>query len=119
MASESEKNLDSVFSALADPTRRAILARLMLGQATVSEVAQPFDVSLPAISKHLSVLEEAGLLIREKDGRIRRCRLVAEPMRDAAQWITRYRTFWEGQLDALGEFLSESINKEEDSDGRT
>ncbi len=117
MPAELNSSMDSVFSALSDPTRRAILERLTSGQATVSELARPFDVSLPAISKHLSVLEEAGLLIREKDGRNRRCRLVAGPIRDAAQWISRYRAFWEGQLDALGEFLNESTRQEEKSDG--
>ena len=115
MTREHRYSLDAVFSALADPTRRAILERLSWGHATVSEVAKPFDVSLPAISKHLGVLEEAGLVIREKDGRMRHCRLVADPMRDVAQWIGRYRAYWEGQFDALEEFL----NQEEERDGRT
>jgi DNA-binding transcriptional ArsR family regulator len=97
--------LDATFGALADPTRRAILARLARGEATVTELAAPFDVSLPAVSKHLRVLESAGLLRREIDGRIHRCRLAPEPMKDAAAWIERYRVFWDGQLDALANYL--------------
>jgi DNA-binding transcriptional ArsR family regulator len=104
--------LDATFGALADPTRRAILARLARGEAMVTELAEPFDVSLPAISKHLRVLESAGLLEREIDGRIHRCRLAAEPMKDAAAWIARYRTFWETQFDALAKYLEESAGKE-------
>jgi DNA-binding transcriptional ArsR family regulator len=97
--------LDATFGALADPTRRAILARLARGGATVTELAAPFDVSLPAVSKHLRVLESAGLLHREIDGRIHRCRLAPRPMKDAAAWIETYRVFWEGQLDALANYL--------------
>ena len=76
-----------------------------LGEATVTELARPFDVSLPAISKHLRVLERAGLLVQEKDGRVRRCHLVAEPLKDAAEWIARYQRFWEEQFGALAEYL--------------
>jgi DNA-binding transcriptional ArsR family regulator len=97
--------LDATFGALADPTRRAILARLARGEATVSELAAPFDVSLPAVSKHLRVLESAGLLQREIDGRIHRCRLAPRPMKDAAAWIETYRVFWEAQLEALANYL--------------
>jgi DNA-binding transcriptional ArsR family regulator len=97
--------LDATFGALADPTRRAILARLALGEATVTELAKPFDVSLPAVSKHLRVLESAGLLRREIDGRIHRCSLAPAPMKDAAAWIATYRAFWEAQLDALANYL--------------
>jgi len=86
-------SLDATFSALADPTRRAILARLARGERSVTELAEPFDISLPAISKHLGVLERAGLLARAKDGRLRRCCLVPGPLRDAAQWIASYRRF--------------------------
>ena len=99
--------LDAVFSALADPTRREILARLSQGEASVSELAEPFEMSLPAVSKHLGVLEEAGLLIREKDGRVRHCRLVAEPMQEAFEWIARYGRFWEEQFDSLQRYLAE------------
>jgi len=100
--------LDAVFSALADPTRRKILARLSEGEASVSELAEPFAISLPAVSKHLGVLEDAGLLIREKDGRVRHCRMVAEPMEDALRWIARYGRFWEAQFDSLEGYLSEA-----------
>src|ERR1700730_14283849 len=103
--------LDATFGALADPTRRAILARLLQGHATVSELAAPFDVSLPAVSKHLRVLESAGLLRREIDGRVHRCRLSPKPMKDAAAWIETYRAFWEGQFDALAKYL-ESTKEE-------
>jgi DNA-binding transcriptional ArsR family regulator len=108
--------LDATFSALADPTRRAILARLAQGEATVSELAEPFDVSLPAVSKHLRVLQSAGLLQREIDGRIHRCRLAAQPMKDAAAWIETYRVFWEAQLESLARYL-ESAHPSADSAG--
>lgn len=104
--------LDATFGALADPTRRAILARLARGEAMVTELAEPFAVSLPAISKHLRVLESAGLLERKIDGRVHRCRLAAEPMRNAAAWIEKYRTFWETQFDALEKYLLETSNEE-------
>jgi len=97
--------LDRTFGALADPTRRAILARLAAGEATVGELAAPFAVSRPAISKHLRVLERAGLVRRSRDGRLSRCELDADPMKDAAEWVDRYRAFWEGQLDALSRYL--------------
>ncbi|MCG8404883.1 MAG: metalloregulator ArsR/SmtB family transcription factor [Phycisphaerales bacterium] len=103
-----ESQLDSTFSALADPTRRAILARLAVGDASVTELARPFDVSLPAVSKHLRVLERAGLLTQDRQGRVRRCQLQASPMRAAAEWIECYRRFWSQQLDALAEFFGES-----------
>ena len=99
--------LDSTFSALADPTRRAILARLALGEATVGELAQPFAVSLPAISKHLRVLEDAGLMARHKEGRIHRCRLVATPLHAAADWLLFYQRFWEGTFDSLADYLAQ------------
>ena len=102
------RNLDATFGALSDPTRRAIVERLTRGEASVGELAEPFDVSLPAISKHLTVLEEAGLLVRIKEGRTRRCRLIEEPMREALEWIASYGSFWEGQLDSLERFLAES-----------
>ncbi len=105
MVNYSEQTLDATFGALADPTRRAILARLASGEATVSELAQPFEMSLPAVSKHLGVLEEAGLLMRAKDGRIRRCSLLAGPMREASDWISDYRRFWEDRFDALADYL--------------
>src|SRR5687768_2384815 len=105
MVNSQAMTLDATFSALSDPTRRAILARLAMSEATVGELAKPFDVSLPAISKHLRVLEGAGLMTREKEGRIHRCRLVAAPLHAAAEWILFYRRFWEGSFDSLAEFL--------------
>ena len=105
--------LDATFGALSDPTRRAILARLARGEATVTELAQPFNVSLPAVSKHLRVLESAGLLRREIDGRIHRCRLSPRPMKDAARWIEQYRRFWEDQFDALAKYLESQDSAEE------
>ncbi len=98
-------DLDLTFSALADPTRRAILARLRRGPATVGELAEPFAVSLNAVSKHLRVLERAGLLRREVRGREHHCHLAAEPLRDAAVWAAGYREFWEERLDALESLL--------------
>ena len=105
-------SLNKTFSALADPTRRAILKRLANGECTVTELAEPFCISLPAISKHLKVLESVGLLARQKDGRIHRCRIIARPLKDAAQWIAYYRLFWEKQFDALEKYLNETKNKE-------
>ena len=95
--------LDGVFSALADPTRRAIVMRLAEGDASVSELAAPFDVSLPAVTKHLAVLERAGLLEHHKQGRVRHCRLVAAPMKIADDWLGTYRVFWERRLDSLAD----------------
>ena len=100
-----KNNLDRTFAALADPTRRAILARLTGGQASVGELAAPFDMSLPAVSKHLKVLEGAGLIERRRDGRTHYCRVNAAPLRDADEWLARYRAFWEGSLDSLAQFL--------------
>ena len=97
--------LDRTFAALSDPTRRTILAQLALGDASVSELAAPFAMSLPAISKHLRVLELAGLVERTKDGRVHRLRLVARPLHEAAAWITHYQQFWERQLTALADYL--------------
>jgi DNA-binding transcriptional ArsR family regulator len=108
MVKYSDDPLSAVFGALADPTRRAILARLARGQSTVSELAEPFDMSLPAVSKHLNVLEHAGLLHRSRDGRLRRCRLDPQPMQDASDWIESHRTFWEAQFDRLERFLEET-----------
>ncbi len=99
------RELDLVFGALADPTRRDILARLSEGIATVGELARPYDMSRPAISKHLRVLERAGMVRRTRDGRVSRCGLDAGPLRDAAAWVERYREFWEGQFDRLTRYL--------------
>ena len=118
MVTYSSATLNSTFAALADPTRRAILERLAHGDSSVTALAQPFDVSLPAISKQLGVLENAGLLVREKDGRVRRCRLDAAPMKEAVQWIGRYRSFWEDRLTSLESYLNE-LQKQEDPDDPT
>jgi DNA-binding transcriptional ArsR family regulator len=112
MVNYSTPALDSTFAALSDATRRGILARLALGETSISELAAPYDISLPAVSKHLKVLEGAGLIARHKDGRVHRCRLVAEPMKNASEWIEHYRQFWEQQFDALARYLSESENVE-------
>ena len=107
MVNYSVGGLDAVFGALADPTRRAILERLALGETSVGVLAEPFNMSLPAISKHLRALERAGLLVQEKDGRVRRCRLEAGPMKEAADWISKYKSFWEDQLDNLAAYLQQ------------
>jgi len=105
-------SLDATFGALANFTRRAILSRLAGGEATVSELAAPFDMSLPAILKHLDVLEGAGLVALKKEGRVQHCRLSARPMREASAWMNRYSTFWETQFDNLDRYLSASKSKE-------
>lgn len=100
-------DLSVTFGALADPTRRAILARLASGEATVSELAEPFEVSGPAISKHLKVLERAGLISRGREAQWRPCRLVGAPLKDAADWLEEYRRFWEDSFDRLDDYLRE------------
>lgn len=107
-----DERLDSLFGALSHGTRRAILSRLREGEATVSEIAEPFDMSRPAISKHLNVLEEAGLVRRIPDGRVNRCRVDPEALKPASDWVERYRRHWEGRLDALADYL-EKENEEE------
>jgi DNA-binding transcriptional ArsR family regulator len=99
--------LSATFSALADPTRRAILARLVSGEATVTELAEPFDMTLPAVSKHLKVLERAGLIVRNREAQWRRCRLDAAPLRGVSDWLDDYREFWEQRLDRLEAYLAE------------
>ena len=99
--------LSTTLAALADPTRRAILARLALGETSVTELAAPFAMSMPAISKHLKVLERAGLISRGRDAQRRPCRLEATPLRDVNQWIERYREFWEASFDALDDVLED------------
>lgn len=107
-----DRDLDAIFAALADSTRRAILARLAAGEASVTELAKPFDMSLPAISKHLKVLERAGLIARGRDAQWRPCRLDAGPLKDASDWIGHYRKFWEESFDRLDEYLREIQKKE-------
>ena len=111
-------DLDATFGALADPIRRSILERLAQGESSVTALAQPFNVSLPAVSKHLRVLGKAGLLTQERDGRVRRCRLDAGPMKNASEWIASYRRFWEDQLDSLADYvdqLQRDQSQEEDN----
>jgi len=98
-------HLSTTFSALADPTRRAILQRLASGEATVNELAEPFAISLPAISRHLKVLERAGLISRGRTAQWRPCRLEPAPLEEVADWVTRYQTLWEGRFDRLDEHL--------------
>jgi DNA-binding transcriptional ArsR family regulator len=108
----STDHLSITFSALADPTRRAILTRLSSGERSVTEIAEPFSLSLPAISKHLKVLEQAGLIARGRRAQWRPCRLEAAPLRDASAWIEHYRRFWEESFDRLDEYLAR-IQKEQ------
>jgi DNA-binding transcriptional ArsR family regulator len=108
----SVQQLNATFAALADPTRRAILARLATGEASVTALAAPFDMSLPAVSKHLKVLERAGLIARSRDAQWRPCRLEAAPLREVADWTERYRRFWEESFDRLDVYLRELQAKE-------
>ncbi len=108
--------LDATFGALADPTRRSILERLIAGEASGLPQAGPFDMSLPAVSKHLRVLEKAGLLTQEKDGRVRRCRMDAGPMKEASDWVGRYRIFWEEQLDSLADYIEQMQSEEREKE---
>ena len=105
--------LDRTFGALADPTRRAILARLADGEATVGEIAEPFDMTLPAVSKHLKVLERAGLISRTRQAQWRPCRLEPEPLHQVADWLEEYRRAWEERLGRLDEYLKELRGKEQ------
>jgi DNA-binding transcriptional ArsR family regulator len=114
-------HLSIAFAALADPTRRAILARLASGEASVTELAEPFDMSLPAVSKHLKVLERAGLIARGREAQWRPCRLEAGPLKDVSNWVEHYRRFWEESFDRLDDYLRtlqiEEV-KEKKKDGR-
>jgi DNA-binding transcriptional ArsR family regulator len=114
-----DDTLSATFAALADPTRRAILARLAQGEATVMELAEPFDMTLPAISKHLKVLERAGLITRGRDAQWRPCKLDAGPLRDVSDWVEQYRHIWEQRFDRLDDYLNElKANSEEQTDDR-
>lgn len=106
-------SLSLTFGALSDPTRRAILARLRLGELSVTQLAEPFALSLPAITKHLKVLERAGLIARSRDSRWRPSRLDAGPLKEAADWIGEYRDFWEAKFDRLDAYLKELLNEEQ------
>ena len=105
-------HLSSTFAALADPTRRAILARLATGEAPVTELAKPFDMSMPAVSKHLKVLERAGLIARSREAQWRPCRIEAGRLKEVADWVEEYRRFWEQSLDRLDDYLKELQTKE-------
>ena len=105
-------HLSSTFAALSDPTRRAILARLASGEATVKELAEPFEMSLPAISKHLKVLERSGLIARGREAQWRPCRLEAGPLKEVADWVEHYRRFWEASFDRLDNYLRELQRKD-------
>ncbi len=105
-------SLSTTFAALADPTRRAILARLSLGQCSVTELAEPFDISMPAVSRHLRVLERAGLIARGREAQWRPCRLEARRLKDVADWAEQYRALWEARLDRLDTYLQELTSKE-------
>jgi DNA-binding transcriptional ArsR family regulator len=109
-------HLSTTYAALADPTRRAILARLAAGEATVGELAEPFAMSLPAVSKHLKVLERAGLIARRRKAQWRPCRIEPGPLKDAAQWLDHYRRFWDDSFDRLDEYLGE-LQSAEKNDG--
>ena len=108
--------LSNTFAALADPTRRAILSRLSLGETSVTKLAEPFEMSLPAVSKHLKVLERAGLIARGRDAQWRPCRLEAGPLKEVAGWVDHYRRFWEEKFDRLGDYLNELKAEEEKHD---
>ncbi len=116
MVNDSTERLDTVFSALADPTRRAILERLARGEASGTELARPFSISVPAISKHLRVLKNADLILHRKEGRTHLFRLAASPMREAAAWLEHYRHFWEAQFDSLDTYLQVTSEEEHDPD---
>jgi DNA-binding transcriptional ArsR family regulator len=118
MVQHAADQLSTTFAALADPTRRAILARLAQGECSVTELAEPFDMSLPAVSKHLRVLERAGLIVRGRQAQWRPCRIEAGPLREVADWTERYRHIWEERLDRLDKYLQEMKAKEEKRHGR-
>jgi DNA-binding transcriptional ArsR family regulator len=103
------KDLTSIFAALADPTRRAIIERLALVEASAGQLAEPFGISKPAISKHLKVLENANLIVRKKDAQWHRFQLQSDSLKLASDWIARYKKYWEGQFDSLSEYLNENI----------
>jgi DNA-binding transcriptional ArsR family regulator len=114
----SPDTLDNTFAALSDPTRRAILARLAAGEASVNELAEPFEISLPGVSKHLKVLERAGLISRGRVAQSRPCRLEAAPLREAADWVESYRRFWAGSFDRLEDYLQELQREDEGGERR-
>jgi DNA-binding transcriptional ArsR family regulator len=116
VSSTAPDRLSTTLAALADPTRRAILARLTSGETSVTELAKPFSMTLPAVSKHLKVLERAGLIARGRSAQWRPCRLDAEPMREVAEWVQGYRRFWDGSFDRLDDYLNAVQAKEKKRD---
>jgi DNA-binding transcriptional ArsR family regulator len=112
-------HLSATFAALADPTRRAILARLLTGECSVTELAEPFDMSMPAVSKHLRVLERAGLIARRRDAQWRHCRLEGAPLKEVATWAERYRHVWESRLDRLDAYLEQITTKQKQTQTQT
>ena len=117
VSTTSSDPISTTFAALADPTRRAILARLTSGEASVTALAEPFEMTLPAVSKHLKVLERAGLIARGREAQWRPCRLKAGPLKDADEWLERYRRFWEESFDRLDEYLGEIQRREKKRGG--
>ena len=113
-----DDRLTTTFAALADPTRRAILARLLSGECSVGELAEPFEISMPAVSKHLRVLERAGLITQRRDAQWRRCRIDAGPLKEVSDWTERYRRIWEERLDRLDEYVQQLHSKEKKNHGR-
>jgi DNA-binding transcriptional ArsR family regulator len=116
MTTAAPDRLTATFAALADPTRRAILARLASGETSVTELARPFDMTLPAVSKHLKVLERAGLIARTREAQWRPCRLEASPLREVFDWVEHYRRFWEASFDRLDVYLRTLQSKEHDGE---
>lgn len=118
MVKQSPKHLDRTFAALADPTRRRMLAELAKGERCVTELAEPHAMSLPAVSKHLRVLEKAGLICRKRDGRVHRMKLEPAPLQQASDWIAEYRRFWEESFDRLDDYLQKLQNEEKEHERR-
>lgn len=116
MSSAEDEKLNQIFAALANPTRRAILARLAEGEATVNELAEPFDMSLPAISKHIKVLERAGLITQGQKAQYRPCTIDATPLQEVSQWTEQYRHIWEARFDRMDDYLKQLNPKENDSE---
>lgn len=115
---QSADQLSNTFAALADPTRRAILSRLLTGECTVGELAEPFEMSMPAVSKHLRVLERAGLITQQREAQWRRCRLQAAPLKEVSDWAQHYRQVWEQRLDRLDTYVQQLKSKEKNTHGR-
>src|SRR5436190_24208303 len=111
--------LSTTFGALADPTRRAILSRLLFGECSVGELAEPFEMSMPAVSKHLRVLERAGLIAQRREAQWRQCRIKAGPLKEVSDWTERYRQIWEERLDRLDEYVQQLKTKDKRTQGRT